>query len=42
MKLIQDAAYVASIEGDAPLGGFYPPLRDLIIRPAAGCRMGAL
>jgi len=30
-----DAAYVASVEGDSPRGGFYPELRDLVIRHAA-------
>jgi dipeptidyl aminopeptidase/acylaminoacyl peptidase len=27
-----DAAYVASVEGDSPRGGYYPVLRDLVIR----------
>jgi dipeptidyl aminopeptidase/acylaminoacyl peptidase len=31
-----DAAYVASVEGDSPRGGYYPELRDLVIRHVAG------
>jgi dipeptidyl aminopeptidase/acylaminoacyl peptidase len=27
-----DGAYVASVEGDSPPGGYYPELRDLVIR----------
>jgi len=27
-----DAALVASVEGDSPPNGFYPPIRDLVIR----------
>ncbi|HEY4443666.1 MAG TPA: S9 family peptidase [Steroidobacteraceae bacterium] len=27
-----DAALVASVEGDSPPSGFYPPIRDLVIR----------
>jgi dipeptidyl aminopeptidase/acylaminoacyl peptidase len=27
-----DAAFVASVEGDSPPNGFYPPIRDLVIR----------
>jgi dipeptidyl aminopeptidase/acylaminoacyl peptidase len=27
-----DAQSVADVEGDAPAGGYYPPLRDLVIR----------
>ncbi len=32
VDLSPDAALVASVEGDAPAGGFYPPIRDLVIR----------
>ncbi|MGO9038511.1 MAG: TolB family protein, partial [Steroidobacteraceae bacterium] len=27
-----NAVLVASVEGDSPIGGFYPPIRDLVIR----------
>ena len=30
-----NAAYVASVEGDSPSGGYYPELRDLVIRRVA-------
>ena len=30
-----DGAHVASVEGDSPPGGYYPDLRDLIIRRVA-------
>ncbi len=30
-----DGAWVASVEGDSPPGGYYPPLRELLIRRAA-------
>jgi dipeptidyl aminopeptidase/acylaminoacyl peptidase len=30
-----DGAYVASVEGDSPPGGYYPDLRDLVIRRVA-------
>src|SRR3984893_14638036 len=30
-----NGAYVASVEGDSPPGGYYPDLRDLIIRRVA-------
>jgi dipeptidyl aminopeptidase/acylaminoacyl peptidase len=30
-----DAAYVASVEGDSPSGGYYPDVRDLVIRRVA-------
>ncbi len=32
VELSPDAALVASVEGDAPAGGYYPPIRDLLIR----------
>ena len=31
-QISQDAAYVASVEGDSPPGGYYPDIRDLVIR----------
>lgn len=36
VRISPDAAYVASIEGDAPPGGFYPDVRDLVIRSTNG------
>ncbi|MGO9425542.1 MAG: alpha/beta fold hydrolase [Steroidobacteraceae bacterium] len=33
VELSPDATLVASVEGDSPAGGFYPPIRDLLIRP---------
>ena len=38
-----DAAFVASVEGDSPPNGFYPPIRDLVIRrvrDGAAARIG--
>lgn len=32
VEISPDATFVASVEGDAPAGGFYPPLRELVIR----------
>jgi dipeptidyl aminopeptidase/acylaminoacyl peptidase len=32
VELSPDAAFVASVEGDSPSNGFYPPLRDLVVR----------
>ncbi len=32
VELSPDATLVASVEGDSPAGGFYPPIRDLLIR----------
>jgi len=32
VEVSPDAALVASVEGDSPAGGFYPPIRDLVIR----------
>ncbi len=32
VEISPNAAFVASIEGDSPPNGFYPPLRDLVIR----------
>ncbi len=32
VEISPDAALVASVEGDSPMGGFYPLIRDLVIR----------
>src|SRR5271170_1942275 len=32
IELSPDAALVASVEGDSPPNGYYPPIRDLVIR----------
>jgi dipeptidyl aminopeptidase/acylaminoacyl peptidase len=32
VALSPDAGYVASVEGDSPPNGYYPPLRELVIR----------
>ncbi len=32
VEISPDAVLVASVEGDSPIGGFYPPIRDLVIR----------
>jgi hypothetical protein len=32
VEISPDAALVASVEGDSPIGGFYPTIRDLVIR----------
>ena len=32
VEISPNAAFVASIEGDSPPNGYYPPLRDLVIR----------
>src|SRR3984957_15620714 len=32
IEISPDAALVASVEGDSPPSGFYPPIRDLVIR----------
>jgi dipeptidyl aminopeptidase/acylaminoacyl peptidase len=32
IELSPDAGRVASVEGDSPLNGFYPPIRELVIR----------
>jgi dienelactone hydrolase len=32
VRISPDGAYVAAVEGDAPAGGFYPDVRDLVIR----------
>jgi dipeptidyl aminopeptidase/acylaminoacyl peptidase len=32
VELSPDAGFVASVEGDSPIGGYYPPLRELVIR----------
>jgi dipeptidyl aminopeptidase/acylaminoacyl peptidase len=34
IALSPDAALVASVEGDSPPNGFYPPIRDLVVRRA--------
>jgi len=36
VRLSPDAAYVAAVEGDAPTGGYYPDVRDLVIRSTNG------
>lgn len=36
IRLSPDAAYVASVEGDAPAGGYYPDVRELVIRSTNG------
>ena len=38
VRLSPDAARVASIEGDSPVGAYYPEVRDLVIRWADGTR----
>jgi dipeptidyl aminopeptidase/acylaminoacyl peptidase len=35
VRISPDAAYVATIEGDSPKGGFLPDLRELVIRRVA-------
>jgi len=32
VEMSPDGAFVASVEGDSPVGGFYPPMRELVIR----------
>src|SRR6202451_2589023 len=32
IQLSPDASLVASVEGDSPSNGYYPPIRDLVIR----------
>ncbi len=32
VEISPNATFVASVEGDSPVGGYYPPVRDLIIR----------
>jgi dipeptidyl aminopeptidase/acylaminoacyl peptidase len=32
IEISPDAAFVASVEGDSPPNGFYPPIRDLVVR----------
>jgi dipeptidyl aminopeptidase/acylaminoacyl peptidase len=36
VELSPDGAFVASVEGDSPENGFYPQIRDLLIRRAHG------
>jgi dipeptidyl aminopeptidase/acylaminoacyl peptidase len=36
VRLSPDATYVASVEGDSPPGGYYPDLRELVIRRTDG------
>jgi dipeptidyl aminopeptidase/acylaminoacyl peptidase len=31
-EISPDGGFVASVEGDSPIGGYYPPLRELLIR----------
>jgi dipeptidyl aminopeptidase/acylaminoacyl peptidase len=35
VEISPDGAWVASVEGDSPPGGYYPPLRELLIRRAS-------
>src|SRR5215472_17009571 len=35
VRISPDAAYIASIEGDSPKGGFLPDLRELVMRRAS-------
>jgi hypothetical protein len=35
VEISPNAVFVASVEGDSPVGGYYPPVRDLIIRRIA-------
>lgn len=32
VEISPDGAFVASVEGDVPVGGYYPPVRELLIR----------
>ncbi len=34
VEVSPDGALVASVEGDSPVGGYYPPIRELLIRRA--------
>ena len=34
-EISPDAAYVAAVEGDSPKGGYYPDVRELVIRRVA-------
>jgi dipeptidyl aminopeptidase/acylaminoacyl peptidase len=36
VRLSPDARFVAAIEGDPPKGGYYPEVRDLVIRRVSG------
>src|SRR6516165_2046055 len=36
VRLSPDAQFVAAIEGDSPKGGYYPEVRDLVIRRVTG------
>lgn len=36
VEVSPNGALVASVEGDAPVSGFYPPIRELVIRSARG------
>jgi dipeptidyl aminopeptidase/acylaminoacyl peptidase len=36
VQISPDATRVASVEGDSPVGGFYPEVRHLVIRAATG------
>jgi dienelactone hydrolase len=36
VQIAPDGAHVASIEGDSPPGGYYPEVRDLVIRATGG------
>ena len=36
VRISPDAAYIAAVEGDAPAGGYYPDIRDLVIRSTNG------
>src|SRR5882672_7222690 len=32
VEISPEGGFVASVEGDSPIGGYYPPLRELVIR----------
>jgi dipeptidyl aminopeptidase/acylaminoacyl peptidase len=36
VEISPDGKWVASVEGDSPLNGYYPALRQLVIRPVQG------
>ncbi len=36
LEISPDGKWVASVEGDSPVNGYYPALRQLVIRPVAG------
>jgi dipeptidyl aminopeptidase/acylaminoacyl peptidase len=36
VQISPDGKWVASVEGDAPINGYYPAVRQLVVRPTAG------